>query len=119
MEVIIPYIPYIIVALVIVGAVIAYFKGEKKSLKDVLLYLCTEAEKIYGSNTGQLKLQYVWNEACKQFKFLTTFLTFKQFSKMVDDCLVNLRHLLKTNKNMAEYVGVESEDKDIKCEGTE
>lgn len=107
MDVIITYIPYIIVALVLIGAAIAYFKGEKKSLKDVLLYLCTEAEKIYGSKTGQLKLQYVWSEACKQFRFLTTFMSFEKFSAMVDDCLVNLRHLLETNPNVADYVNNE------------
>ena len=119
MEFIVPYIPYIVVALVLIGGAIAYFKGEKKSLKDVLLYLCTEAERIYGSKTGQLKLQYVWSQACSQFKFLTTFLTFETFSKMVDECLVNLRHLLETNKNIAGYVGMEKKDEDIKCEGTE
>ena len=121
MDILMGCMPYIIVAFILIAGVIVTFKGEKKSLKDVLLYLCTEAEKIYGNKTGQLKLQYVWSQACKQFKFLTTFLTFEIFSNMVDECLVNLRHLLQTNKKMAEYVGVEKKDdaEDIKCEGTE
>ena len=105
---IIGVIPYIIIIIVFIGGAIALFKGEKKSLKDVLLYLCTEAEKIYGSKTGQLKLKYTWSEACRQFPFLTTFLSFETFSDMVDDCLVDFRHLIETNDSIAEYVGADN-----------
>ena len=97
------YIPLIVVLLVLCGGVIALIK-DKKTLKNILLYLCTEAEKIYGSKTGQWKLKYCWDQACSRFRFLTTFLTFENFSKMVDECLVELRHLIETNDNIAEYV---------------
>lgn len=100
-------LPYMIVLLVLIGGATAFFKGEKRSLQNVLLYLCSEAEKMFGSKTGQLKLKYVWSQACSQFKFLTTFLTFDKFSEMVDLCLVDFRHLVETNPNIAGYVGVE------------
>lgn len=103
-------LPYIIVAIVLIGGAIAFFKGQKKSLKDILLYLCTEAEKMFGSKTGQLKLKYTWAQACQQFPFLTTFLSFDKFSKMVDNCLVDMKHLVETNESIAEYVGVEKKD---------
>ena len=103
-------LPYIIVAIVLIGGAIAFFKGQKKSLKDILLYLCTEAEKMFGSKTGQLKLKYVWSQACSQFKFLTTFLSFDKFSEMVDNCLVDMKHLVETNESIAEYVGAEKKD---------
>lgn len=104
LSMILGYLPFIIVVLVLIGGTIAFFKGEKRNLKDILLYLCTEAEKIYGSKTGQWKLKYCWDQACSRFKFLTTFLTFEKFSKMVDECLVELRHLFETNENITEYI---------------
>lgn len=104
------YLPYIIVLLVLIGGAIAFFKGEKKSLKDWLLYACTIAEREFGSKTGQLKLKYVWSMACEQFKFLTTFLTFEKFSKMVDDCLIDFRHLIETNDHIAGYINSDKGD---------
>ena len=112
LSIVLGYIPYAIVLLVIIGGAVAFFKGEKRSLQNVLLYLCGEAEKIFGSKTGQLKLKYVWSQACSQFKFLTTFMTFEKFSEMVDQCLVDFRHLVETNPNIAGYIGVE--DNNIK-----
>ena len=109
MEFIIPYIPYIVVALVLIGGAIFYCTKEKNALKNILLYLCGEAEKKYGGKTGKLKLEYCWSVVCKRFRFLSFFLTFEQFSKMVDDCLIGLRHLIETNPKIAGYVGAESD----------
>ena len=113
---IIGILPYVVILLVLLGGAIAFFKGEKTSLKDWLLYACTLAEKELGSKTGQLKLKYVWSMACEQFKFLTTFLSFEKFSEMVDDCLIDFRHLIETNDNIAEYVRT---DKKINSKGDE
>lgn len=113
---ILSYLPYIIVLLTLIGGAIAFFKGERKSLKDWLLYACSIAEKEFGSKTGQLKLKYVWSMACEQFKFLTTFLSFEKFSEMVDDCLIDFRHLIETNDSIAEYVRT---DKKINTKGDE
>ena len=54
--------------------------------------------------------------ACEQFKFLTTFLSFEKFSEMVDDCLIDFRHLIETNDSIAEYVRT---DKKINTKGDE
>ena len=107
-SIILECIPYVIILFVLIGGAVAFFKGEERSLRNVLLYLCSEAEKMLGSKTGQLKLKYVWSQACSQFKFLTTFMTFEKFSEMVDQCLVEFRHLVETNPNIAGYVGVEN-----------
>lgn len=102
-------IPLIIVLIVLICGVIAFFK-DKKNLKNMLLYLCTEAEKQYGSKTGQIKLAYTWSEACKAFPYLTKFLTFDMFSKMVDKCLDNFKNMVASNERVAEYVGAEKEN---------
>lgn len=109
LSVIIEYIPLVIVLLVLLAGLITFIK-DKKNLKNMLLYLCTEAEKIYGSKTGQIKLSYAWNQACRAFPFLTKFLTFGMFSKMVDKCLDNFRNMVASNERVAEYVGVEKEN---------
>ena len=106
---IIEYIPLVIVLLVLIAGLITFIK-DKKNLKNILLYLCTEAEKQYGSETGQIKLAYTWNQACQLFPFLTKFLTFNIFSKMVDKCLVNFRHLVETNDHIAGYVNSDKGD---------
>lgn len=106
---ILSYIPLIIVLIVLICGVIAFFK-DKKNLKNMLLYLCTEAEKQYGSKTGQIKLAYTWSEACKAFPYLTKFLTFDMFSKMVDKCLDNFKNMVASNERVAEYVGAEKEN---------
>ena len=112
LSMILGYLPMILVIVILIGGAVAFFKGEKRSLQNVLLYLCSEAEKMFGSKTGQLKLKYVWSQACSQFKFLTTFMTFEKFSEMVDQCLVDFRHLVETNPNIAGYVG--AEDNNVK-----
>lgn len=106
LSMILDFIPLIIVLLVLVCGVITFFK-DKKNLKNTLLYLCTEAEKQYGSKTGQIKLSYTWDQACQAFPFLTKFLTFDMFSKMVDKCLVNFKNMVISNEKVAEYVGAE------------
>ena len=110
LNMILGYLPYIIILLVFIGGAIAFFKGERKSMKDWLLYACALAEREFGSKTGQLKLKYVWSMACEQFKFLTTFLTFEKFSEMVDECLIDFRHLIETNDSIAGYVNSEKGD---------
>lgn len=109
LSIILDFIPLIIVLLVLVCGVITFFK-DKKNLKNTLLYLCTEAEKQYGSKTGQIKLSYTWDQACRAFPFLTKFLTFDMFSKMVDKCLANFKNMVASNERVAEYVGIEKEN---------
>lgn len=117
MEIIIPYIPYVVVVLIFIAAGIIYFTHEKNALQNILLYLCGEAEKKYGEKTGVLKLHYVWDIVCSKYKFLTVFLTFDQFSSMVDECLKGLRHLIETNPYIAGYVGANNNNPDNSKKG--
>lgn len=73
-------------------------------VKEWLLYAVIQAEKDLGSGTGQIKLRYVWDMFIKTFPKLTPVISFELFSKLVDEALEQMRHLLETNKDIGAYV---------------
>lgn len=83
-------------------------EGKLNKVKEWLLYAVTEAEKELGGGTGQIKLRYVYNMFLKNFSYIAKFISFDDFSKLVDEALVKFRTLLDTNKKIKEYV--EKED---------
>lgn len=75
-----------------------------KSVKEWLLYAVTEAEKAFGSGTGQLKLRYAYNMFIEKFSYLSKIITFEMFSGLVDEALKEMKHLLETNTEIKNYV---------------
>lgn len=75
-----------------------------EAVKEWLLWAVAEAEKLYGSGTGALKLRYVYDLFLSRFKELEYFIPFDDFSKMVDDSLVGFRDLLGKNEKINNYV---------------
>lgn len=69
--------------------------------KNWLVWAVTEAEKTFGSGTGQLKLRYAYNLAIKQFPAIAKFLPFSVFSKMVDEALIIMREMIEKNGKIA------------------
>lgn len=69
-----------------------------------LLYAVVEAEKIYGSKTGKIKLSYVYGLFIARFKWVATFVSFETFSMLVDEALEKMREMLETNKAVNELV---------------
>lgn len=90
---------YLIVA-VIVGVITLQFVN----FKDWLLWCVTKAEEKYGSNTGQLKLQYAYDLATTKFKWLTKVIPYSLFKKWVDNALEKMKEMLSNNKKIAEIV---------------
>lgn len=94
---------YLIFLLVILAmAIIAIFVaiklcGEQK-VKNWLVWAVGKAEQEFGGGTGQLKLRSVYNEFILRFPKLSTFLTFKRFSFLVDEALDILDKMLKNEK---------------------
>lgn len=79
---------------------------EKKvqMIKEWMLYAVIQAEKELGGGTGQIKLRYVWDMFIKTFPALAPLLSFDMFSKLVDQALVQMRHILDTNCDVLSYV---------------
>jgi hypothetical protein len=98
----------------ICGAVVALLLAVKFSkepterkiemIKQWLLFAVIQAEKELGGGTGQVKLRYVWDMFIKTFPVLAPLVPFDVFSKLVDDALDQMRHLLETNMDVLYYV---------------
>lgn len=63
-------------------------------VKEWLLWAVAEAEKRFGSKTGQLKLRYVYDMFTARFPFAAKFLSFEQFSNLVDEALEKFNKIL-------------------------
>lgn len=109
MEIIINYLPLIIVLLILIGGAIAFLCNEKKSAKEWLLLAVTEAEKALGGGVGALKLRAAFQEFVKTFPALAKVVTFERFSKWVDVALGQMKQMLKNNDKVAKYVGTSQE----------
>ena len=81
-----------------------------EAVKEWLLWAVAEAEKLYGSGTGVLKLRYVYDLFLSRFKELEYFITFDEFSKMVDDSLIGFKDLLEKNEKINNYVEKSDEE---------
>ena len=73
-------------------------------IQEWLLLAVIKAEKELGSGTGQIKLRYVYDLFIEKFKFSSMFITFSQFSLLVDSALIVMKVILTDNKNVQEYV---------------
>ena len=73
-------------------------------VKEWLLYAVIQAEKQLGAKTGQIKLRYVYDMFLTKFPALVNVITFEQFSKLVDEALEQMKHLIETNQNARFYV---------------
>lgn len=97
------YIILGILAILIVGGIAVYkflglpTKEQIHKIKKLLLYWVIEAETIYGSETGILKLRYVYGIFIAKFPLVAKLVSFDVFSFWVDEALDEMRKLLEEN----------------------
>lgn len=102
----------IILALVIVAIVcilIAWFLklGKEKQLKVItewLLLAVIKAEKELGDGTGQVKLRFVYDLFIDKFRFASMFISFNQFSVLVDSALIIMKEMISNNDQVKNYI---------------
>lgn len=99
-----------VVAVFLVGLTI-YLMG----FKNWLVWAVSEAEKMLGSGTGQLKLRYVYDSAVVRFPIVAKLIPFTIFSKMVDAALEIMNDMIANNATIAEAITnqIEGDDDDI------
>lgn len=68
------------------------------------LFIVIEMEKTYGQGTGSLKLAAAYDAFIKAFPDLVPLVSFDMFSKIIDEALERMRHLLSTNLDIKNYV---------------
>lgn len=98
----------VIAVLVILGAI--SYLCRKGNVQKLLVWVCLEAERKYGSKTGQIKLRYAYDWFVSKWPILSALISFEQFGKMVDIALEEMEHLIKTNMNIYKYVNGEDVD---------
>lgn len=89
----------IILCIVIIGGRI-YVNG----FKNWLVWAVTEAESMFGSNTGKLKLRYAYTLAIERYPTIAKFIPFSLFSKLVDKALDIMREMIANNKTISDVV---------------
>lgn len=89
----------VILAIVLIGGSI-YING----FKNWLVWAVAEAESMFGSKTGKLKLRYAYELAIERFPVLAKLIPFAVFSKLVDGALDVMRDMIENNKNIADAI---------------
>ena len=95
----------VVCSVCVVGYALVHFfnlptSTQIQKVKAWLLYAVALAEKELGGGTGQLKLRYVYDLFLTRFPSLSKVITFEMFSGLVDEVLVEFRHILSTNNNI-------------------
>lgn len=88
----------ILAVIVIAGGI--YVNG----FKNWLVWAVSEAEAMFGSKTGKLKLRYAYELAVERFPMIAKFIPFTLFSKLVDGALDIMRDMIENNKNIADAI---------------
>ena len=73
-------------------------------ISEWLLLAVVQAEKELGGGTGQIKLRYVYDMFISKFKYVSMWISFNQFSAMVDIALDKMKKMLSSNTNLQSYI---------------
>lgn len=103
---------FIVLIVAVIGVAAAYcykfFKlptdAQLSKVQEWLLWAVAQAEKAFGSKTGQLKLRYTYDLFLNRFPQIATLITFQTFSTMVDKALEKFNNMLQSNKQVEGYV---------------
>ena len=98
-----------IIVICVIGLCIygLFRKGKERQVEIILEWLLLaviKAEKELGSGTGQLKLRFVYDLFIDKFKVVSYFISFSQFSILVDQALDIMKDMVSNNKKIEEYI---------------
>ena len=95
---------WIVALVLVIGAFVLIAIKERKNLKNWLLYAVAVAEKALGSGTGELKLRQVYDAFLVKFPVISKFMSFNTFKSLINDALVELENLIKSNEKVNTYI---------------
>ena len=102
------YVITIVIGAVIGGLIYNFIKlpnsEKKEKIKEWLIWAVSRAEKELGSGTGQLKLRYVYDMFVTKFDFMSRFMSFEEFSNLVDEALEEFNSMINTNEKVKNYI---------------
>lgn len=90
----------------VIGVIIIIYLiiNQRHKVIEWLKFAVTEAEKLLGEKTGQLKLRQVYDWFVQKFPFVAAVVPFRIFSGWVDVALETMRKWLEDNKQVLNYV---------------
>lgn len=102
----------IIAAVAVIGAVVLAIRKftsmptaeQVAKIKEWLLFAVVDAEREFGSGTGQIKLRYVYDMFINRFSWVAKVLPFPTFSAFVDEALKKMEAMLQDNANLQQYI---------------
>lgn len=111
-EQIIDNFSFIIVGISIIILIILFIRNfillpseqQIKKVKEWLLFAVTMAEKEYGSQTGEIKLRYVYDLFVNRFNWIAKVISFDTFCDWVDLSLDKMQELLQNNEEVAKII---------------
>ena len=77
---------------------------QEEKVKEWLLLAVIEAEKMFGGQTGQIKLRYVFDLFVQRFPAIASKISFETFSSWVDEALVTMRKMIESNKVIDNFI---------------
>lgn len=95
---------------VIAIAIFAVVKQEKAIIFKMLYALVTEAEKNYGSGTGELKLSSVVSQVYEKAPTIASVIPVGTLEKWVNEALEKAKEKWAANKNVATYITPDSQE---------
>ncbi len=109
----------LIIGAIILIIVIAYMIMQQRTkCLEWLKYAVSEAERLLGEKTGQLKLRFVYDWFCEKFGILAAIVPFRVFSAWVDVALETMRDWLESGNAIGDFIlgypeGGEDDELDI------
>ena len=109
---------YLIIAGIAIVAVVSiklyvWFKKpnneQMHKIQEWLVWAVAQAEKKLGSQTGQLKLRYVYDMFISKFPGVSIFIPFDTFKSMVDKALDELQEMIENNEKIQMLFSEEEE----------
>ena len=102
------YVIAIVIGVIIGGLIYNFIKlpssAKKEKIKEWLIWAVSKAEKELGSGTGKLKLRYVYDMFVTKFEFISKFMSFKDFSNLVDEALEEFNSIISSNQKVKNYI---------------
>ncbi len=107
------------ILLIILGIVIGYYLKnffektpveKTEIIKKWLLYAVAVAERQLGPGTGKLKLAQVYNKFVTECPNLAKYISYENFSKLVDEVLEEFKDILNSNANIKTLIEGEDEN---------
>lgn len=92
----------------LVGAAYVFLKrptsSQVRKIKAWLLQAVIEAEKHLGSNTGELKLSFVYDKFIIKFPWMSKIISFEKFKNLVDMALAEMKDLMEEKDEIKKFV---------------